>query len=191
MIQHALIRSSAPASLAVSLDELKDHVHELSSDFDTLLTTTLEAAIKYVEGVLGRSLVTQTWQLSLDRFPGRKIRLPMGPVASVTSIKYTPTNDTEQTYASSNYTVWTADDSLSLKVGSSWPGVIVEPGGITITYVAGQAVEDVPEELKLLVKLLAAHWYRHPEAATEQRVEEVGIGFNALLHANREMWMSP
>lgn len=189
----ALKRETAPASLAVSLAELKKHVHELSDDFDDLLTAILEAAISHVEGVLGRSLVTQTWQLYLDCFPRRStIKLPMGPVASVTSIKYTPSDGTEQTFDSEKYVVWAANDSLSLKLGSSWPGVIVEPGSVVIEYDAGGDAADVDEAEKLLIKLLAAHWYRTPEAVVTGTIsKEVEMSFNAVLHARREHWTGP
>lgn len=187
----ALNRSTDPTELPVTLEEMKDHVRELSSDFDAQFHALLYAATRYVEDVLGRSLVTQTWQLTLDRFHARTIKLPMGPVQSVSSIKYTPTDDSEQTFAATKYTVWTDNDSLSLKVGDSWPGEIVEPGGITIEYVAGQAREDVGEPEKLMVKLLAAHWFRHPEAAAEERVQGIGLGFDALLMSKREMFLSP
>lgn len=194
-MNYAWERTAEPSGTPVLLEEMKDHLRVDHEDDDALIHSLLYAATAYIEDTMGRSLVTQTWQLTLDRFPpGRCINLPMPPLVSVTSIKYTPTGDTEQTFAAANYSAWTAHDpgKICLTEGSSWPTAIIEPGDIVIEYVAGAARESIPESDKLLIKLVAAHWYEHREAVVTGTIQtEIGIGFDALLNTRRSLWYKP
>ena len=80
---------TAPVSDPVSLDRVKrslglDNVR----DFDTTLQELIKSASGAVSGDLGRALVTTTYTLYLQRWPGRIIQLPYPPLIAIDSVKY-------------------------------------------------------------------------------------------------------
>lgn len=111
-----LVIVTKPAVEPVSLDDLRTQCRIVATDFDSQLTSLGIAARIKAETICRRALVTQTWDLWLDRFPtywqdwnswtGRRtwsrssrrlstdayrditIRLEMPPVQSVTYVKY-------------------------------------------------------------------------------------------------------
>ncbi|MEM6847594.1 MAG: head-tail connector protein, partial [Pseudomonadota bacterium] len=103
----ALILTSGPAVLPLTLAEAKDHLRVAHSDEDTLITRLIETATQHVDGldgILGRACITQTWTLTLDAFPS-VIILPLPPCQSVAAITYIDTNGASQTLAVSRYQV--------------------------------------------------------------------------------------
>ena len=94
----------APAALAVSLDEAKEHLrvdHDAEND---LITALIQAATAWLDGwsgVLCIALEAQTLELTLDAFPSGCIRLPIGPTTAISSVKYLSA-DGEQTLSTGN-----------------------------------------------------------------------------------------
>ncbi len=67
---------------------------------DDLLTEHIVTARQFVEDGTGRGLLTQTWDLYLDKFPVKNyIEIPFGNLQSVTSIKYKDTDGVETNMA--------------------------------------------------------------------------------------------
>jgi len=118
---------TAPAQLPVSLDEAKDHMRVTVTLDDGYIQGLIIAATSYVEEVLRRKLITQTWKLFMDNWPdGNYFELPYGQLQSVTHIKFTDSDDTVQTTFDED-DEWTSDtDSdpgrVVLKYGEVWPG---------------------------------------------------------------------
>ena len=112
-----------PAVLPVSLAELKAEARldgEDSTD-DARLAGCLRAAVDRLdgaEGLLGKALITQTWELLLPSFPchGGRIDLPLPPLQEVISVTYTDPAGDEQTLATDRYQV--------VGIGSPYPGWI-------------------------------------------------------------------
>lgn len=176
-LQPTLARSIEPAAEPVSLDELKAQLRIDHADEDDLLGELIAAARECVEDDTARALVTQTWQLTLDRFPRgcassadyRVIELRRPPVQSVTSVTYYDADAVEQTLDPSAYHVSTAGapGRLVLADGESWP--VTEcgrPGAVTVTFACGYGADGsaVPAAAKHAIKLLCGHWYRNREA---------------------------
>lgn len=65
----ALRRITEPNENPVSRDEAKLHLRVTDDNEDTLIDALIVAATQEVEKILRRSLVSQQWRLSLDRFP--------------------------------------------------------------------------------------------------------------------------
>lgn len=98
---------TAPATMPVTLTEAKAQLDVSYTDKDTLIEGLIAAATAHLDGwsgILGRCLITQTWRQDFDRF-NRCLRLPLFPVASITSVKYTDAFEAEQTIANTNYSL--------------------------------------------------------------------------------------
>lgn len=157
---------------------------------DDVLAGFIAAAREYAEGYQGRALVTQDWDLFLDAFPEVPFKMPLPPLQSVTTIKYTDTQAVELEFAAANYQ-YDADSSLgriALKYGKSWPSVTLQTmNGVAIRFKCGygDAAEDVPEKTRLAIKLLAAHFYENREATDIKAHPEVPFAVHSLLGLER------
>jgi len=159
-------RTAEPEAEPISLTEAKAHLRVDTSDDDTYITSLIQLARETVENDTRRALITQTWQLQLDYFPGSfgSITLPYAaPLQSVTSVAYVDVNGDNQTVTSTDYTVDT-----KVKPGriypsylKQWPETRAQYGAVTITYVCGYGDEDtdVPMRLRQAMLLLIHNWY--------------------------------
>lgn len=150
----------------VSIDEQREHQNITFNDDDALLSMYVEAAARQVEALTGRSLTTQTWELTLDRFPFcDEIKLMKGPVQSVTSITSYDEDNNSAVFSNTNYVVDTISNKIILNLSSVWPVDLRRKSSAVIEYVTGYGDKrsDVPENLRSAVKILAAHYYENRE----------------------------
>lgn len=167
-IWNRLVRVTAPADDALSLDAAKAHLNLTGiTGHDDNVTAFIADALANVEGPngIGFCLITQTWRLSLDCWP-RFIDLPMGPVQAVNSIKYFDPDGAEQTLAADQY-VYDLDRK-PLRIypaeGVTWPNLQSGvPGVIKVEFDAGfgDAAEDVPADLVGALKLIVGHRFEN------------------------------
>ena len=189
MSRPALTLVTPPASEPVTLAEAKAWARVDSADEDAVLTGLVAAARAAAEEYLGRSLVTQTWKLTLDPcgrrgewfegtydlpvdyFDGdlpRAFDLPRGPVASVTSVTtYDPSN-VAALFAAPNYRLDAAGARLLLNPNAYWPGNLRAAGGCEIVYVAGYGKSSsVPQPIKTGILIHAASLYEQRGQCTD------------------------
>lgn len=171
----ALRLITAPAVEPLTLTEVKAHLRIVDSDADTLIATFLRAAVDHVDGkdgFLGRALVTQTWELVLDKFPDIEIKIPLPPLQSITSIKYDDGAGTEQTLATDQYAVDTVSEPGWVVPVTSWPSTIVAINAVRIRFVAGYPADassppnlaaNVPGAIKAALLLTIGSFYAHRE----------------------------
>lgn len=162
---------TAPTSEPVSLSEMKSHMRLDGNDDDSYVTKCIKAARQWIEGQTKRALVTQTVDYAIDsNWPMWNglpmIRLPLNPIASVSSITYVDSNGTSQTLATSQYTVAarTHGSYIVPAYGVTWPSVRDVPEAITVRFVAG--ADTVDEDLKIAVKILASYYYENRETSS-------------------------
>ena len=163
--------TSAPAALVLTLAEIKAHVRVDTSDEDTFLTNLGAAANEHLDGwdgLLGKALITQTWRADFDKFPGvRRIGLPIGPVQTVV-VKYSDSDNAEQTWASSKYAVHedNSEPFLWLDQGQdSWPATYDRRDAVRIETVVGYgaASTNIPEPIRQAMLLMVGDAYRNRE----------------------------
>ncbi len=98
-----------------------------------------------------------------DLFP--TLFLTVHPVQSVTSITYTDTNETEQTWNASLYKVDTYRKAARITpaYGEVFPDILAEINSLTVTYVAGygDASSDVPASIRQAVRLVLSDMYHN------------------------------
>lgn len=164
------VLASAPAAEPISTADAKEHLRVTVSDDDSYIDDLVIAARKNLEGILDRKLITQTWDLYLDRWPaGDSIVLPFGSLQSVTSVKFYDRDDTEYTLSSSVYRVatWEVNGRVVLKDAQNWPSTTLRNvGGVVVRFVCGygDAGSDVPEPLIHAMKLTIGHYYENRES---------------------------
>jgi uncharacterized phiE125 gp8 family phage protein len=154
-----------PAAEPVSLIETKNFVKQDAPDDDALISGLITAARDWCETYTGRALVTQTWQMQMDAFPGYISRnssegqsvaayasggwswlgnrwgfvLPVAPVQSITSIAYNDQGGTSQTLPLSAYNVDTFSSPARVfpVFSTFWPLTQYAPNAIKVSFICG------------------------------------------------------
>lgn len=181
------VRTVAPSEDFITLGEAKAQCRVDHNDEDTLIAQLVSAAITYLDGysgVLGRAVVTQTWKVETDEFCDDEIRLPLGDLISVTSVKYYNVSNSQTTLATSVYGAYTDDRGpyLELKFNQTWPDVYDREDAVEIIWQAGYgAATAVPAAIKQAALLMVGHWYKNREAVTEGALTEVPLAASALI----------
>lgn len=158
----SLVLETAPAVPVVSAADMKRYLHGVAeSETDPDVLALVAAATEYGQTALGQQFITATWELIDWAFPGEFELTP--PLQSVVSIKYYDTADVEQTLAAAAYDVNTNHKPglVCPAPGYSWPSVYDRYDAVTVQFKAGygHAAADVPDNIVLAVKALAAHYY--------------------------------
>lgn len=182
-----------PTSEPITLAEAKAQCRVLHDHEDTYLTGLIALARQYAEEVLGYGMLTQTWDYYLDSFAAKVIRLPKGPVVSVSSVSYADLNGSTQTLASSVYllSAGKAPAEITLKSGQAWPSVFTQADSVVIRYVVGHATAAaIPAALKHAMLMLIAHWYEQRAETTQlSNVAQVPVAFDSLTANYRMRWL--
>lgn len=191
----SLIRTVEPEEEPVSLTEAKRNSRVEITEDDDDITDTISEARNELEEATARAFITQTWELTLDRFPyphcddacrpnSREILLKVCPVQSVTDIVYTDPAGDEQTLSTDIYNVDVKSEParITLKPGQTWPTTIVAANAVTITFVAGygDAAAAVPRIVKRAIKMRVQHWYSYRGIATDAKFKAGETAWESL-----------
>ena len=130
----------------VTLDELKDHLHILSEDFDKSLSLNLRAATQAAQSYLGRDIIRTVTVVSM---PFSKTF----NIADFSAIEDVQVDRKEVEYTQVNNTITLAVNS----------GELVE-----YKLVSGYTQEDCPEDIKMAILLIASKYFNNPVDSVEQ-----------------------
>ncbi|WP_425401256.1 head-tail connector protein [Algiphilus sp.] len=161
----ALTRVQAPQEEPLTVADAKAQAIVQVSTDDSLIEAYIQTAREHVEAFVKRSLVTQTWRLTLDCWSWM-IYLPQPPVQSVSSIKYLDDQGVQQTLDPAHYRVDVSGDPARITpaYGYTWPSVQPVISPIEIEYVAGYGdAADVPQAFKHAMRLHIAAMYEFRE----------------------------
>lgn len=183
-----LILTTAPAELPLSLGEIKAQLRleDAQTSEDALLLGLIRGATDACETFTGRALITQTWTLFRDAWPGaaydaplveglhqgietpglaRALELPKAPLQSIVHVKTFDEADSETLWPASNYITDTAGEPgrLIARSGVSFPTPSRAANGIEIRFTAGYGGNpaSVPEPLRQGILQAAAFLYEH------------------------------
>jgi len=156
--------TTPPTSEPITLAEAKEHLNVDFTEDDTLIGAMITAARTAVENYLDYKLITQTLTEYWDEFPTSGVfNLRFWPVQSVTSIGYTDSDGTAQTWSSANYQTDLVSEPARIKTAYSvsYPTTRAdELNAVNVVYVAGYGGPDsVPELIKRAILLIIADLY--------------------------------
>jgi len=167
---------SGPAVEPVSLAEAKEWLRLDSSAEDDLVAALIVAARLVVEASTRRMLITQSWRLSLDRWPRApfddewiasprrlSIEIPLAPFQRVLGVSVVDATGAAQAVPASAYGIDAAPERARLYFVGDPPKPAPPMGGIAIDVAAGYGdlPTAVPEPLRLAIRLLAARWFEN------------------------------
>jgi uncharacterized phiE125 gp8 family phage protein len=185
--QRGSVLVTAPASEPVTASELRSHLRADSTELpDAEANALIAEARQMIEDLIGLAFISQSWRLSLDRWPGgaeawwdgvrqmaiselyapnymTSVMLPRWPLASITSVTVFDEDSNSQAVTVANtfdVDTYQVPGRLTLKRGSTWPIALRANDAIQIIYVSGYAnAAAVPAPMKRALKQLAAFLY--------------------------------
>lgn len=187
------VRVSGPAMSVVPVGEAIEFAR-VPTDDAALMEGLVVSAIEHFDGysgTLGRCLINQSWRIGLGAWPADGvIRLPF-PDVSAATVKYSDADDAEQT-VNAGLVELGADELGSfvrLRDAFTAPTLYddrLDAVRVTFTAGYGAAAADVPKPIHVAIKLLAAHWYEHREAAGEA-MQSIPFGVDMLISPYRRV----
>jgi len=179
----SLILVGEPTAEPITTAEAKTHMRVTDTAEDAYIDGLIKAARQLVERILGRAIMTQTWDMFLSHFPVytdsddnltalsyRPIIFPYPPLASIDYVKYKDHDDVLQTWASVNYVVDTQQQYNGMMYpvrGGAYPLSQFYPKAVNIRFTAGYAdAASVPQPIKQAISLLVAHMHENREATS-------------------------
>lgn len=180
---------SAPAVLAVTLAEAKEHLRVDHDDDNATITAMLGAAIGHLEGWQGvtrRAFIAQDWRVSVERADGlARLFAPLPALESVRIDYYPPDNETLTQADLADFRLIKGPDwsYLEPKPGKSWPSVDDRPDALQAVFTCGygEAASDVPAPIRHAIKLLVGHLYENRENTTGLTLQKLPFGVEALI----------
>jgi len=157
-----------PAALAIPLDAARRSARANGTSLDAEITQKVQGITEGAEHATGRAFITQTWAVTLDKFPDA-IRLPNPPLISVDHVMFYDVNGVQQILDPQDYLV---DDKsepgyVVPAPGRAWPLTAARINAVEVQYVCGYGPRDadVPAAIKqYILGMLEAEYYPNSNA---------------------------
>lgn len=162
------VRTVAPTSAILSLDEAKGHLRVDHDSEDGQISDLIDAVDAYFDGwagVLGRCIRPQTWIFRTQIL--EDTRLPFPDVQSAV-VRYLDAAQVEQTLSPANYRLHNDDMGglMELVSGAVQPSVFDRIDAVRIEAVYGMA--GVPAAIKQAALLYVGYLYQNREGGGEK-----------------------
>lgn len=164
---------SPPAALAVSMEAARRAARAPGTSLDAEVTDKVAGITEDAEHKTGRAFITQTWQLTLDAFPG-SIKLPHPPIASIIHVKFYDIDGVQQTLDPQDYFLDKESEPgwLLPAPGRVWPATAARVGAVEVQYVCGygDTYTSVPAAIQQYITgMLENDYYPSPNAECLER----------------------
>ena len=161
---------------------------------DDLILSYINAASKYASEVVGRKLINETVQVSIDGFSST-IVLPFTPVSSVSEVQYYDGDNASQTLNTTDFYLYNFDNKTELvfKDNTTIPTTYNRRDAVNITFITGMgaASSDITPTITKAIRLLVAHWYENRSSTVVGfAVNEIPMGVESMLSSERIGWVA-
>ncbi|RJP54314.1 MAG: hypothetical protein C4583_03045 [Anaerolineaceae bacterium] len=181
-----------PAQSPISLATAKAHLRVDHSSEDALIQDLINEATDYLDGysgILGRCIITQTWDLFWDAWPcDGDIKVPLPPLQSVTWVKYLNTSEVWTTVSAADYDVDLYSTFGWVVPGSAgWPTDLFDGiNVVNVRFVAGFGAtpDTIPARLRGAMKLMIGRAYKNREGIRATAENDDGAIARALAPLN-------
>lgn len=153
----------------LTLAEVKLYLRVDQSDEDDTILRCINAARGYADGpdgFLQRALIDQTWELTLDAFPLREVRIPLPPLIEIVNVFYDDGGGVQQILGPGSYSVDAVNEPGWIVPIGAWPATFQGINAVRIRFRAGYVnagfsppVGDVPDDIKQAMLLYAGTMY--------------------------------
>lgn len=167
------------------------------------ISDSIKAAREYCEDFQRRAYITQTWELTLERFPNAEndrlnnyqqtdeIEIPKGCLQSIDSFTFTDYSGAVSTLAQGvNYVVSTRGivGRVAPPYAAIWPPdplSPLDPIVIRFTCGYGSTADKVPLKVKQAMYMLIAYWYDNRPPISSNIPAELERAVKSLLNMDR------
>lgn len=140
--KRGLVRIVAPAIEPLTLAETKLYLRKDGTAEDTLITDLISVAREHAEIFLKRSLLTQTWQMTLADYAPECLRLPMGPIQELSEIRLVAQDGTSAIFSDTLYSLDAVNEVVNFTTTPY-------SHSIEIDYVTGvENAADLPKSIR-------------------------------------------
>ena len=149
---------SGPVVEPISLDDAKAFLKVETADDDDAIAALIAGARVHVEAQTRRALLTQSWRLVRDAWPGDgRIAVVPAPLQALTAARvYTLDGSTQAIDAAAAPAILAFGASPPPAPGRMTAGIELD---VRAGY--GDAADAVPPDLRQAIRMLLAHWYEN------------------------------
>lgn len=155
-----------PSGLPVTLAEIREQCRVEDDGLspggeDDYLLSLAQAATQLLdgpEGLLGRALLQQSMEWSLDSWPD-VLRLPIIGATAIVSVKYTDFDGAEQTIDPADLYIDLLSEPARIRPVTSWPTLGKGFGLIRVRFTAGTTPSSVPAPIRQAILWKVATWF--------------------------------
>jgi len=172
----SLINTVSPTEEPVSLAEAKLYLRVDNIDEDALINQIIKTARISAEKYMGKSLITQQWRLSFDKYAPMEVYLRRLPVQSVTNVKFFDKAGNETILNSSQYNLSVDNRKLIFEITPL-------SNSIEINYTAGYGLSSsVPDDIKqgILIHIAQLYENRPFNTALQKRSRDLYFPYKEL-----------
>lgn len=163
----SLTVNTASSVALLTTAEAKTHLKVDVSADDTLIDNLITAATQSCEIFTNRYFTDTVVTQYSDNWNGIN-NLYKSPVSSITHIKYYDSDDSLQTWASSEYILDSSYQParIALAVDKSFPSLSDRINAVEVKYTVGygSSASDVPQAIRQAVLLCVGNWYQNRQS---------------------------
>lgn len=201
--EYTLTLITLPIEEPITLVKSKSYLRIDTEDDDEYISFLITAAREYCENYQNRAYITQTWEMTLQKFPfdntdilndsftNSIIEIPKGKLQTINSFTYKDLcGNIHNLTENIDYVVSTRGilGKICPPYGKIFPTTQLfplDPVVINFTCGYGDSIK-VPTRVKQAMYMLIAHWYENRITTTDLKVTgEIDFAVSALLSQDR------